>query len=130
MNRATYPNACPSHLRSKSFEEWSCLFIMRGIGNNTTCSHSYSCWMENLKHYQRIKPEPHGGTLTTTAITMVVSMLDKLKEARVINSEARRYNHVYEYPLTALLTMFSIILAMLNGGIRCLHDDACLYDLV
>ena len=44
--------------------------------------------------------------------------------------EAGRYNHVYEYPLTALLTMFSIILAMLNGGIRCLHDDACLYDLV
>ena len=49
--------------------------------------------MENSKHYQRIKPEPHGGTLTTAAITMVESMLDKLKEARVINDEAGRYNH-------------------------------------
>ena len=86
--------------------------------------------MENSKHYQRIKPEPHGGTLTTTAITMVESMLDKLKEARVINNEARRYNHVYEYPLTALLTTFSIVLTMLTGGIRCLYDDVCLYDLV
>ena len=86
--------------------------------------------MENSKHYQRIKPEPHGGTLTTAAITMVESMLDKLKEARVINSEARRYNHVYEHPLTALLTTFRIVLTMLTGGIRCLHDDVCLYDLV
>jgi len=41
---------------------------------------------------------------------MVESMLDKLKEARVITNEAGRYNHVYEYPLTALLTTFSIVL--------------------
>ena len=86
--------------------------------------------MENSKHYQRIKIEPHGDTITTTAITMVKSMLDKLKETRVINDKAGRYNHVYEYPLTALLKTFSIILTMLTGGIRCLHDDACLYDLV
>ena len=86
--------------------------------------------MENSKHYQRFKPKPHGDTLTTTAITMVESMLDKLKEARVINNEAGRYNYVYEYPLKALLTMFSIVLTMLTGGIRCLHDDVCLYDLV
>jgi len=32
-------------------------------------------------------------TLTTTAITTVESTLDKLKEARVINNEAGRYNH-------------------------------------
>ena len=86
--------------------------------------------MENSKHYQRIKLEPHGDTITTTTITKVESMLDKLKEARVITNEAGRYNHVYEYPLTALLTTFSIVLTMLTGGIRCLHDDACLYDLV
>ena len=48
-------------------------------------------------------------TLTTTAITMVKSTLDKLKETRVINDEAGRYNHVYKYPLTALLTTFSIV---------------------
>ena len=87
---------------------------VQAIGNNTTCSHSCSCWMENSKHYQKIKPEPHGGTLTTTAITMVESMLDKLKEARVINNKAGRYNHVYEYPLTALLTTFSIVFDRVN----------------
>ena len=27
------------------------------IGNNTTCSHSCSCWMENSKRHQRIKSE-------------------------------------------------------------------------
>ena len=63
------------------------------IGNNTTCSPSYSCWMENSKHYQRIKLEPHGDAITTTAITMVKSMLDKLKETSVINDEDGRYNH-------------------------------------
>ena len=64
------------------------------IGNNTTCSPSCSCWMENSKHYQRIKLEPHGDTITTTAITMVKPTLDKLKEARVIHDEAGRYNQV------------------------------------
>jgi len=49
--------------------------------------------MENSKHYQRIKLEPHGDAITTTAITMVKSMLDKLKEASVINDEDGRYNH-------------------------------------
>jgi len=48
--------------------------------------------MENSKHYQRIKLEPHGDTITTTAITMVKSTLDKLKETRVIHDEAGRYN--------------------------------------
>jgi len=48
--------------------------------------------MENSKHYQRIKLEPHGDTITTTAITMVKPTLDKLKEARVIHDEAGRYN--------------------------------------
>ena len=38
-------------------------------------------------------PEPHYDTLTTTAIMTVESMLDKLKEARVINDEVGRYNH-------------------------------------
>jgi hypothetical protein len=51
--------------------------------------------MENSKHYQRIKLEPHGDAITTTAITMVKSMLDKLKETRVIHDEAGRYNQVY-----------------------------------
>ena len=86
--------------------------------------------MENSKHYQRIKLEPHGDTITTTAITMVKPMLDKLKEARVIHDETGRYNHVYEYHLIALLATFSIVLTMLTGGIRCLYDDVCLYDLV
>ena len=49
--------------------------------------------MENSKHYQRFKPEPHGDTLTTTTIMKMESTLDKLKEARVINDEAGRYNH-------------------------------------
>ena len=43
--------------------------------------------MENSKHYQRFKPAPHGDTLTTTAITMVKSTLDKLKDTRVVNNE-------------------------------------------
>jgi len=105
------------------------------IGNNTTCSPSCSCWMENSKHYQRIKLEPHGDTITTTTITKVESTLDKLKEARVIHDETGRYNHVYEYPLTALLTTFSIVLTMLTGGIWCLRDDClplwpCLISLL
>ena len=33
-------------------------------------------------------------TLTTTTIMKVESTLDKLKETRAINAEARRYNHV------------------------------------
>ena len=41
---------------------------------------------------QRIKLEPHGDTITTTAITMVKSTLDKLKETSVINDEEGRYN--------------------------------------
>jgi len=57
------------------------------IGNNTTCSQSCSCWMENSKHYQRFKPEPHGDTLTTTTTTKVESTLDKLKGTRVVNNE-------------------------------------------
>jgi len=48
--------------------------------------------MENSKHYQRIKLEPYGDTITTTAITMVKSTLDKLKETSVINDEDGRYN--------------------------------------
>ena len=48
-------------------------------------------------------------TLTTTTITKIESTLDKSKEARVINNEAGRYNHVYEDLLTALLTTFSIV---------------------
>jgi len=43
--------------------------------------------MENSKHYQRFKPEPHGDTLTTTTTTKVESTLDKLKDTRVINNE-------------------------------------------
>jgi len=49
--------------------------------------------MENSKHYQRIKLEPHGDTITTTAITKVESALDKLKDTRVIHDKAGRYNH-------------------------------------
>ena len=49
--------------------------------------------MKDLEHHQRIKPEPHGDTLTPTTITKVESTLDKLKEARVVNNEAGRYNH-------------------------------------
>ena len=47
-------------------------------------------WKKNSKHYQRIKPEPNGDTITTTAITMVKSTLDKLKETCVINDEDGR----------------------------------------
>ena len=43
--------------------------------------------MKDSKLHQRIKLEPHGDTLTTNAITTVESMLDKLKEARVVNNE-------------------------------------------
>ena len=46
--------------------------------------------MENSKHYQRIKLEPLGDAITTTAVMMVESMLDKLKVARVINDEDGR----------------------------------------
>jgi len=49
--------------------------------------------MVNSKHYQRIKLEPHGDTLTTNAITTVESMLDKLKVARAINVEVGRNSH-------------------------------------
>ena len=48
---------------------------------------------KNSKHYQRIKLEPHGDTITTTAITKVESALDKLKDTRVIHDKAGRYNH-------------------------------------
>jgi len=48
--------------------------------------------MENSKHYQRIKLEPHDDAITTTAITMEKSTLDELKETRVIHDEAGRYN--------------------------------------
>ena len=85
--------------------------------------------MENSKHYQRIKLEPHGDTITTTTITKVESILDKLKEARVIHDETGRYNHVYEYHLIALLATFSIVLTMLTGGIQCLHDDVVFMTL-
>jgi len=50
-------------------------------------------WMKDSEHHQRIKPEQGYDTLTTTAITKLESTLDKL-EARVINDEAGRYNHV------------------------------------
>ena len=86
--------------------------------------------MKDLEHHQRIKLELGYDTLTTTTITKVESTLDKLKDTRVVNNEAGRYNHVYEYPHTALLTTFSIVLTIFTGGIQCLHDDACLYDLV
>ena len=43
--------------------------------------------MENSKHYQRFKPDPHGDTLTTTTTTKVESTLVKLKDTRVINNE-------------------------------------------
>ena len=86
--------------------------------------------MKNSAYHQGIKTEQGYDTLTTTTIMKVESTLDKLKETRVINDKAGRYNHVYEYPLTALLTTFSIVLTMLTGGIRCLYDDVCLYDLV
>ena len=86
--------------------------------------------MKNSAYHQGIKTEQGYDTLTTTTIMKVESTLDKLKETRVINNKTGRYNHVYEYPLTALLTTFSIVLTMLTGGILCLHDDVCLYDLV
>ena len=47
--------------------------------------------MKDLEHHQRIKPEQ--GYDTPTTITKVESKLEKLKEARVINDEAGRYNH-------------------------------------
>ena len=49
--------------------------------------------MKDLEHDQRIKLEIGNDILTTNAITTVESTLDKLKEARVINNEAGRYNH-------------------------------------
>ena len=49
--------------------------------------------MKDLEHQERIKPEQGYDTLTTTTITTVESTLDKLKEARIINDEAGRYNH-------------------------------------
>ena len=94
MNRATYPNACPSHLRSKSSEGLSCQFIMRSqvevIGNCTTYPHSCSSWMKDSERHQRIKPERDYDTPTT--ITKVESTLDKRKDTRAINVEAGRYN--------------------------------------
>ena len=36
---------------------------------------------------KKIKLEPHGDAITTTAITMVKSTLDKLKDTRVVNNE-------------------------------------------
>jgi hypothetical protein len=44
--------------------------------------------MKDLEHHQRIRPEQDYGTLST--ITKVESMLNKLKEARVIDAEAER----------------------------------------
>ena len=43
--------------------------------------------MKDLEHHQRIKPEPHGDTLTTTTTTKVESTLDKLKDTRVVNNK-------------------------------------------
>jgi hypothetical protein len=48
--------------------------------------------MKNSEHYQRIKPDQDCDTLTTTTIQRLEPMLDKLKEAHVINDEAGRYN--------------------------------------
>ena len=48
---------------------------------------------DSVHHKKKIKTEQDYDTLTTTAITMVKSTLDKLKETRVINDEEERYNH-------------------------------------
>ena len=57
----------------------------------TSLENSFS--MKDSEHYQRIRPERGYDTLTTTTIMKMESTLDKLKEARVINNEAGRYNH-------------------------------------
>ena len=49
--------------------------------------------MKDPEHHHKIKPEQGYDTRTTTTITKMESTLDKLKEARVINDKARRYNH-------------------------------------